>query len=294
MDTLARLLFSLVLLVASPVAAAQADPAAPAPGTDRPATLKVMMVGNSLTYANNLPRLVQAIAASQPGGPRIETATYALPGADLNELWKDGHAAQALREGDWDVLVLQERGGVIACMGSNRQFPECRRSITAHREFTRLAHSKGTRVLLYTTWGKITDMTLNNPKARERHREILHNAYASLARQLSSDGADVTVVPAAGLLLAPRNGDYDSAPFTDGVHPSVSSSLAIAADLYAAIAGQAPEPREVAIDFPLLPPAARVEGDRPLEVQPQLAGEAVPVRLAAQALSPLYARAAGD
>src|SRR5690606_1997454 len=104
----------------------------------------------------------------------------------------------------------------------------------------------------------------------------------------------VTVVPAAGLLLEPRNGDYDSAPFTDGVHPSVSSSLAIAADLYAAIAGQAPEPREVAIDFPLLPPAARVEGDRPLEVQPQLAGEAVPVRLAAQALSPLYARAAGD
>ena len=288
MDTLVRMLS--LLLLASPVAAAQAGPAAP---PDRPDTIRVLLVGNSLTYANNLPRLLQAIAASQPEGPRIETATYALPGTDLHEAWNDGHAARALQEGEWNVLVLQERGGVVACMRSHRQLPDCRRSITAHREFTRLAHARGARVLLYSTWDRTTDRTLNKRNARERQSEVLRNAYASLARQLAANGAEVEVVPAASLLLAPANGDFDRAPFTDGVHPSVSSSLAIAARLHAAITGHAPVPREVTIDFPLLPPNAQVNGDTPMETQPQIAGGAVPVRLAAEALSPIYARAAG-
>jgi hypothetical protein len=290
MHVLARLLLALAVCAASPAAASQADPAAPA---DRPDTLRVLMVGNSLTYANNLPRLVQAIAASQPGGPRIETATYALPGADLSALWKDGHAAAALRQGDWDVLVLQERGGLLTCMASNRLFPECRRSIDAHREFTRLAQATGTRVLLFSTWGRITDRTLNDRTTRQRHAEILHNAYASLARQLASGGARVEILPAASWLLAPTGGDYDPAPFTDNVHPSASSSLVIAAGLVAAITGHVPAPHDVEIDFPLLPPAARVEGDAPLETQPQLAGDGTRIRLAAQALSPLYVRLGG-
>ena len=291
MDVLARLLLALVAFAASPVAAAQAETAA-APG--KPDTLRVLMVGNSLTYANNLPRLVQAIAASQPAGPRIETATYALPGADLNASWKDGHAAAALRQGGWDVLVLQERGGVLTCMATHRLFPECRRSIDAHREFTRLAQAMGMRVLLFSTWDRITDRTLNNRTDRKRHAEILHNAYAGLARQLAADGARVEILPAASLLLAPSGGDYDAAPFTDGVHPSASSSLLIAARLVAAITGHVPAAHDVEIDFPLLPPAARVEGDAPLETQPQLAGDGTRIRLAAQALSPIYARLGGD
>lgn len=296
MDTLVRMLLALVLLVASllvaiPSAATQAGATTP---PDQPDTIRVLLVGNSLTYANNLPRLLQAIAASQPDGPRIETATYALPGAELGESWKDGHAARALREGDWDVLVLQERGGVIACLGSNRPALECKRSITAHREFTRLAHARGTRVLLYSTWGRMTDRTLNKRRSRERQGEVLRNAYARLARQLGSDGADVEVVAAASLLLAPANGDFDPAPFSDGVHPSVSSSIAIAARLHAAITGHAPVPREVTIDFPLLPANAMVNGDTPMETQPQIAGDAAPLRLAAEVLSPIYARAAGD
>lgn len=292
MDVLARLLLAAALLAAGPAAAqSQADPATP---PDQPDTIRILLVGNSLTYANNLPRLVQAIATSQPAGPRIETATYARPGADLTQLWKDGHAAEALRQGHWDVLVLQERGGTLECMNTNRQLPECRRSITAHREFTRLAQAQGTRVLLFMTSSRVTEMTLNDRSARKGHREILDAAYSRLARQLAGSGADVRVLPAAAMLLAPGNGEFDEAPFVDGVHPSVSSSLVIAADLYAAATGREPAPRDLAIDFPLLPPAAAVRADAPMEVQPQLAGVPTPFLLKAEAVSPLYARAAGD
>lgn len=289
-----RLLLALLAVLAfaaSPAAAAQADASGP-PG--QPRSIRVLLVGNSLTYTNNLPRMVRAIAASQPAGPAIETATYAIPGADLNELWKDGHAAAALRRGGWDVLVLQERGGVVACMPTNRLFPECRRSIDAHREFTRLAQTTGTRVLLFSTWGRITERTLNHRSSRQRQAEILDSAYASLARQLAGGGARVEVLPAATLLLAPPDGDPDPAPFTDHVHPSVASSLVVAAALVEAITGHAPSPRDVVIDFPMLPPAARVEGDVPLENQPRLAGDGTRIRLAAQALSPLYARLGDD
>lgn len=45
------------------------------PEPERP-ELRVLFVGNSLVYANNLPGLLRALAAAQPSGPRIVTADH--------------------------------------------------------------------------------------------------------------------------------------------------------------------------------------------------------------------------
>ncbi|MEO6366225.1 MAG: hypothetical protein ABIO38_09310, partial [Luteimonas sp.] len=126
---MARLLLSVLLLLAAPCPPAlSADDAARA-------EIRVLFVGNSLTYVNNLPRMVEALASSQPAGPRIETSTFVAPGGSLDERWKDGHASAAMVNGAWDVLVLQERGGLLACMADadKRQTTECRNSQRAHR-----------------------------------------------------------------------------------------------------------------------------------------------------------------
>ena len=179
--------------------AATAQPAAtPATG----ATTRVLFVGNSMTYANNLPRILRALAASQPGGPAIDTATYVIPGAELDELWDDGHAAAALREGDWDVVVLQERGGLVLCNARTTRTPECRRSDAAHRAFADLAKARGARSLLLMTWPPARGTDLKDAHGLDKLGERLQNSYATLERRLARGGAPVSVVPAATTLYA--------------------------------------------------------------------------------------------
>ncbi|MBP9696407.1 MAG: hypothetical protein KBD58_04250, partial [Thermomonas sp.] len=50
---------------------------------------RVLLVGNSLTYTNNLPALLRAVGASQ--GTPIATESFAAPGGTLIERWNDGH-----------------------------------------------------------------------------------------------------------------------------------------------------------------------------------------------------------
>jgi hypothetical protein len=68
-----------------------------------PRELRVLFVGNSLVYVNNLPATLRALAAAQAAPVRITTATFVAPGGTVAERWKDGHAAAALRGGKWDA-----------------------------------------------------------------------------------------------------------------------------------------------------------------------------------------------
>ena len=258
-------------------------------------TVKVLFVGNSLTYANNLPRLVQAIAASQETGPRIATTTFAIPGAELDELWDAGHAATALREGDFDVVVLQERGGLLRCMAMHRGEPECRRSERAHRDFVALADARGARVLLLVAWPPMRPATLRDPRRRNALKEGTLRAYTLLAGRLgSAGGAEIGLVRAAPLLVELAAARGAEQVLQDDVHPTVLGSLAMAAQLYEAVAARPPQARKLVLDFPLLPANAAVQADAPVETQPQLAGDGQRVEVAGEALAPLFAAARGD
>lgn len=104
-----------------------------------PRTLRVLFVGNSLVYVNNLPAVLRAVAGAQPVPVVIDTQTFVAPGGTVAERWKDGHAAAALASGHWDFVVLQERGGLLACMvdPDQRTSADCRASDAAHRAFAR-------------------------------------------------------------------------------------------------------------------------------------------------------------
>lgn len=276
-------LLASMLAFAPATVAAQAAPANVAP-------IRVLFVGNSLTYTNNLPRMVRAIAASQAGGPAIETATYAIPGAELDDLWDDGHAAAALREGDWDVVVLQERGGLLSCVARSTRDPECRRSDGAHRRFSELAREREARVLLLMTWPPSRGNDLGNSVQLRKRAERLTDAYRLVATKLGG-GKEVAVVPAAATLYRFAGNRAAEDVLVDGIHPSVSSSLVMAAQLYQAISGREAQPADLLIDFPLLPANAMITPDKPMETQAQIAGDGSRVLLKAEALASFYAAA---
>lgn len=238
-----------------------------------PRTLRVLFVGNSLVYVNNLPAVLRAVAGAQPVPVVIDTQTFVAPGGTVAERWKDGHAAAALASGHWDFVVLQERGGLLACMvdPDQRTSADCRASDAAHRAFARAAKTAGARVLLMSTWG---------PDKAWQGR--LDRAAQQLAGRLHAD-----VVPAGPTLRAYAAQHGEDATFPDKLHPSLAATLVMAAQFHRATVGTLPRPTDVTLDFALLPVRAAVSPESPIESQPQLRGDGHKVLVKADAMQAL-------
>lgn len=72
--------------------------------TRRP--IRVLFLGNSLTAANDLPAIVQAMAASV--GVKLTYEAVAPGGFNLEDHWGDNQSLPALDRGGWDYVVLQQ------------------------------------------------------------------------------------------------------------------------------------------------------------------------------------------
>ncbi len=263
-----RTVLALLLLALSHLAPAQET---------APRKLRVLFVGNSLTYVNDLPSALRAVAASQPRPVAIETQTFVAPGGSLIDRWNDGRIAAALDAGHWDALVLQERGGVLACMveSEQRSSAECRASERAHRAFAARAKSAGTKVYVLATWGP-----------DDAWQAKLDRGARQIATRI-----DAQVIPAGKALRALAHRHGAQATFPDGVHPSLMATLVMATQLHAAIVGAWPVPADVTLNFALLPANAAVTPDAPMELQAQLKGIPRKTVVKADAMSAVIAAA---
>ena len=71
------------------------------------ATMRVLFIGSSATRSNDLPQLVEKIAASKADGALIASTLIALPGAILRSHIVEYTLASAL-DRPWDYVVLEE------------------------------------------------------------------------------------------------------------------------------------------------------------------------------------------
>src|SRR5215213_5647366 len=69
--------------------------------------LRVLFIGNSLTYSNDLPYIVEAFAEAA-GQKRIAFRAVVYGGFSLEDHWNQGEARRAIAQGKWDVVVLQQ------------------------------------------------------------------------------------------------------------------------------------------------------------------------------------------
>ena len=68
---------------------------------------RVLFIGNSLTLANGLGAMVEALA-HEAGDAPIETRTVAVGGFSLEDHWTQGDARRVLAAGGWTTVVLQQ------------------------------------------------------------------------------------------------------------------------------------------------------------------------------------------
>jgi hypothetical protein len=67
---------------------------------------RVLFVGNSLTYSNDLPAALSAVATL--AGDTIEARYVAFPDYSLEDHWNEGTALKAIKATSWDYVVMQQ------------------------------------------------------------------------------------------------------------------------------------------------------------------------------------------
>jgi hypothetical protein len=192
-----------------------------------PKPLRVLFVGNSYTFFNNLPAVFVALARhARPDLPAPEVEMVAAGGATLDDLLGLPRFEGALRRGPWDVVVLQERGGVLACLTTmQRPMPtDSATAVSAHRKMMRAARAAGsTRFLLFGTW----QMGTREPGAASRGTRKLGSML------------DVPVVDLAPMLFDAERADPATRWFTADDHPHRLGTVLIAAAFWRQITGEA-------------------------------------------------------
>jgi len=241
----------------------------------------VLMVGNSLSYVNNLPALFNALADKQAGERSYHADLIAAPGGSIAERWQDGFAAREIAGGRWQVLVLQERGGLLACVAKpeQRNAPECAASVSAHRKFAGLAAEHHMRVIVLGTWGP----------------DAIWQSQLSRGLRLLADKIGAEALDTGPPVRAYAETHAQTPMYSDAIlHPALDASLLMAAELYRSIAGQPAQASTFETSAPILPARALVVADKLLSAQTQLVGDGTITRFDAGRLQPLLAAVAAE
>jgi len=144
------ILFLLCLVTACAV------PSGPAPG----AAPRLLFVGNSLTYVNDLPAMVESVAA-QAGRPVPETETVGFPDFALEDHWAEGTARRRMEQARWDFVILQQGPSSLPENQANL--------ITWTERFAPLIRGAGADPVLYMVWPS-RDRMAAFPMVRDSYR----------------------------------------------------------------------------------------------------------------------------
>lgn len=176
----------------------------------------VLFVGNSLTYANDLPEMVRALALAS--GETLRVGMVANPDWSLEDHWNGGAARSAIRRG-WKVVVLQQGPSSL---------PESRELLIEYaRRFAGEIRAAGARPALYAVW-----------PSRARFGDF---ERASESYRLAAEEVDGTLLPAGEAWRAAWRADPDLALYSpDGLHPSPAGTYAAALVIYARLLDRSP------------------------------------------------------
>jgi hypothetical protein len=187
----------------------------PASAAQSEAPLRVLFVGNSLTYTNNLPAVVEQLGAL-PGGHPIRTGTVAFPNFSVADHLGRGDAASQIRGGDWDVVVLQQ--GPSGLPASRMEL------VASTRRFVVLTRAAGMRLALLGVWP-----ASDRPTAFDS----VTASYAAAA-----EAAGGLLLPAGrAWMLAWRIQPLLALYGADGFHPGPMGTLLAALVVYQGLTG---------------------------------------------------------
>ena len=202
----------------------QQQDTARAPGRAGSGPLRVLFIGNSYTYFNDLPSVIADLARDAREARPILAEQVTIGGATL-ESHEHGEAMRRIKAGSsrgpWDVVVLQEQ--------STRPLGDTVKMYSAVRALAAEIRRVGARPALYLTWARL---------ASPRAQDTLSRAYRRIATEVGA-----LVVPVGEAWATIRRTDEvagRSLFIGDGSHPSPAGTYLAASTFYATLYGKSP------------------------------------------------------
>jgi hypothetical protein len=172
--------------------------------------IRVLFIGNSLTFWNEMPFLTRRVAGSLAADPALATEFSGMGGATLRQHWEKGAALRRIREGKWNFVVLQAQSGEMM------RSPEETKKYAAM--FDHEIDRAGAKTVIFETW---------QPLGSAGTQSQLNARYVALAKELD---AVVAPVGAAWEILQRRRLNlFDPG----GVHPNLRGSYLAACVFFA-------------------------------------------------------------
>lgn len=179
----------------------------------------ILFIGNSLTYTNDLPGMLEGLSRAAGDEEPLRTQSVVAPNVSLEDHWNQGSARAFIECGGWSVVVLQ-------------QGPS---SLPASRDH-----------LVF--WSERFDESIRGVEAEP----ALYMVWPSDARSFAFDdvsGSYRAAAEAVGGLLFPVGDAWQAAweldpglqlYGPDGFHPSVAGTYTAALVAYAVLTGESP------------------------------------------------------
>jgi hypothetical protein len=182
------------------------------------AGLRVLFVGNSFTYANDLPALVAALAEAGGQAP-LGFASVTFGNFSLEDHWNQGDAREAIARGGWDYVVLQQGPSAL---------PESRVLLIDYtRRFAEEIRRAGARPVLYMVW-----------PSQQRSGDF--DGVSTSYRQ-AAEAVDGLLVPAGDAWRAAWRRDPALTLYSpDGLHPTLAGSYLAALVFYRSLYDTSP------------------------------------------------------
>lgn len=223
------LLVSLAACSTGPTAVRREVSTGPA-ATGNPAS--ILFIGNS--YSFEVPKVLQRVAAEN--GVKVRVAQVTNGGWTLAQHAENEKTLAKIREGGWDVVVIQEQSRIPSLAGSRDRvmFPQV-------RKLAEEARAQGAKPVLYQTWGyRDGDKRRPGNDDFQAMTRRLREGYQGAARAAGG----LTVVPVGDAWekeFAAGRGDLLFQP--DGSHPTAHGDEVTARAFFETLFPQAAKAR---------------------------------------------------
>lgn len=190
--------------------------------------LRVLFVGSSLTFENDLPKLVHDL-----GGERtpIYAGSFTAPGWQLRQFAADHELDRLLHDVHWDVVVLQEQSQIPSFSAEDRA-----RDFDPYvARLTDGIRAAAAHPLLFETWAHRTGDRRNvADDTYAAMQQRVAAGYSEAAYATRSALAPVGIAWAEALSRRPQLELWTP----DGTHPSRAGSYLAACVFYALLTGR--------------------------------------------------------
>jgi uncharacterized protein DUF4886 len=200
------------------------------PCDDTHPCVRILFLGNSYTYVNDLPGTLTQLAKS--GGKHVETEMVAEGGLMLADHAGNSATLDKIASTKWDYVVLQEQSQTPSVEQGrvNQMYPAARTLVSKIK-------AAGSTPLFFMTWGHRNGWPENGLPNYASMQSQISSGYTRIAQELAAPVAPVGNAWALAVQQHPELELWQE----DGSHPSEQGTYLAACVFYAVIFKESPE-----------------------------------------------------